>query len=516
MSGAASERTEPIKVLPLVAMALGVFVIANDVTALSLALPDIERDFDTDVGTAQWVINAYALVFGVLIVTGGRLADMIGRRRIFFIGAAVFVGFSLLGALAPSAVLLIVCRALMGIGGAMMWPAILGMTFGLLPAEKAGLAGGLILGSAGFGNAAGPLIGGALTSIDWRLILILNLPVAAIACLVVARSVKESRDENASRRIDYAGVTTLTVGLFALLFALDLVTSLGWTDPRVLGLLVAVVALLTAFALVERRAGEAALVPRDVMANRGFAWACLAVLLMSASFFASLMYLPQFMQKILDFPSLQAGIGMLPMMGLFALSSAVAGPLYGRLGGKLVVCAGAVCIAVGTFLISTVQPDSQLIALVPGMAVLGTGIGLFYSSVTTAGVTALDPARASLAGGIVYMFQIAGGSIGLGLTTTVFTTASEDRLQSVTPTSGLSEPEREAVQGVLTGSESAAQVIADLSTRAADQVIDIVRESFVAGMQWGFRLVALMAVGGVIVSLLFVAGPLVRRRAQAG
>jgi EmrB/QacA subfamily drug resistance transporter len=512
MSGATSEQAEPIKVLPLVAMALAVFVIANDVTALSLALPDIERDFDIDVGTAQWVINAYALVFGVLIVTGGRLADMIGRRRIFFIGAAVFVVFSILGALAPSAILLIASRALMGIGGAMMWPAVLGMTFGLLPADKAGLAGGLILGAAGFGNAAGPLIGGALTSIDWRLILILNLPVAAIACLVVARSVKESRDENAPRRIDYAGVTTLTVGLFALLLALDLVTNVGWTDPRVLGLLAAVVVLLTAFAVAERHAGEAALVPRDVMANRGFAWACLAVLLMSASFFAALMYLPQFMQKILDFPPLQAGAGMLPMMGLFALSSAVAGPLYGRVGGKLVVCVGAVCIALGTFLISTIQADSEWISLAPGMAVLGTGIGLFYSSVTTAAVTALDPTRSSLAGGIVYMFQIAGGSIGLGLTTTVFTTASEDRLQSASPTSGLSEAEREAVQGRLVESESAAQVLADLPARAAAQVEDIVREAFAAGMQWGFRLVALFAVAGAVVSVLFVAGPPFRGR----
>ena len=513
MSAAAPER---VKVVPLVAMALGVFVIANDVTALSLALPDIERDFDADVGTAQWVINAYALVFGVLIVTGGRLADMIGRRRIFFIGSAVFVGFSLLGALAPSAVLLIVCRALMGIGGAMMWPAILGMTFSLLPADKAGLAGGLILGSAGFGNAAGPLIGGALTSIDWRWILVLNLPVAAVACIVVARAVKESRDERASHRIDYAGITTLTIGLFALLLALDLVTSLGWADPRVLGLFAGVVVLLAAFAFVERRAGEAALVPRDVMANRGFAWACLAVLLMSATFFAALVYLPQFMNKILEFSPLRAGLGMLPLMGLFALSSAVAGPLYQRLGGKLVVCAGAVCLVIGSFLISTVQPDSGWIALVPGMVVLGSGIGLFYSSVTTAGVTALDPSRSSLAGGIVYMFQIAGGSIGLGLTTTVFTTASEDRLQSASPTSGLSEPDREAVQGVLAGTESAADVLADFSKRAAALVEEVVREAFVAGMQWGFRLVALLAIGGLVVSVLFVAGPLLRRRRAPG
>ncbi len=171
-------------------MAMAVFVVANDMTALSVALPEIEQDFDSDVSTVQWVVSAYALVFGVLIVTGGRLADMLGRRRIFFIGAAIFSVFSVLGGAAQSDIWLIVCRALMGVGGAMMWPAVLGMTYDILPAERAALAGGLIIGSAGFGNAAGPLIGGALTdALSWRWILFINLPIAALACFVTWRSV---------------------------------------------------------------------------------------------------------------------------------------------------------------------------------------------------------------------------------------------------------------------------------------------------------------------------------------
>jgi MFS family permease len=156
-------------VLALVAMGVAVLVIANDFTALSVALPQIERAFRTDITSVQWVINSYALVFGVLIVPGGRLADIFGRRRIFFLGAALFATFSLLGGFAPALGWLIACRVLMGVGGAMMWPAILGMTYSLLPREKAGLAGGLILGAAGFGNAVGPLIGGALTdSLGWE------------------------------------------------------------------------------------------------------------------------------------------------------------------------------------------------------------------------------------------------------------------------------------------------------------------------------------------------------------
>ena len=150
-------------------MGIAVFVIANDFSAINVVIPSIEEDFDTTIDTTQWVVNAYALTFGVLIVTGGRLADLFGRRRIFFVGAAIFASMSLAGAVAPSEAWLIAARVLMGIGGALMWPAILGMTFGALPESKAGLAGGLVLGAAGVGNAAGPLIGGAHgRHLSWR------------------------------------------------------------------------------------------------------------------------------------------------------------------------------------------------------------------------------------------------------------------------------------------------------------------------------------------------------------
>src|SRR6188768_3082291 len=149
--------------LALIAMGIAVFVIANDFSAINVAIPQIEHDFKTDVTTAQWVVNAYALTFGVLIVTGGRLADLFGRRRAFFIGTAIFATMSALGGAAPSETFLILTRVLMGVGGALMWPAILGMTYEILPEDKAGLAGGVIIGAAGLGNAIGPLVGGVFT-----------------------------------------------------------------------------------------------------------------------------------------------------------------------------------------------------------------------------------------------------------------------------------------------------------------------------------------------------------------
>ncbi|HVQ58931.1 MAG TPA: MFS transporter [Solirubrobacterales bacterium] len=456
------ERAERTNWLAIFAMGVAVVVIANDFSAINVALPTMEEDFDTGINTIQWVVNAYALTFGVMIVTGGRLADMFGRRNAFFLGTAIFASMSALGGAAQSEAWLIATRTLMGIGGALMWPAILGMTFAILPEEKAGLAGGIILGAAGLGNAVGPLIGGVLTdALSWRWIFFLNVPVSIFAVLVTYFLVQVKEPEAKDQRIDYRGITTLSLGLVSLLVALDQVDDWGWGDPKVLGLLALAVAMLLTFIPVERRAGAHALVPREVMRNRSFTASCVAILFMSATFFAALLYLPQFMENQFGYSPLESGIGLLPFLGTFALVSFIAGPLYNRLGAKPLAVFGAACITLAPFLFSQVDSSSGYGALVPGMVVLGIGIGSFYPTATTAGVTSVDESQTSLAGGIVYMFQIAGGSIGLGLTTTVF---------------------------------SAAQ------------------PPFVDGVQAAFRLDASLSLVGLVVAILFVGGTLFSRR----
>jgi EmrB/QacA subfamily drug resistance transporter len=456
----AADKLDRGTIVALAAMGLAVLIIANDFTALSVALPAIEKDLDSDLSTVQWVINAYGLVFGVMIVTGGRLADMFGRRNIFFVGAGIFAGFSLLGGIAQGDIWLIACRALMGIGGAMMWPAILGMTYAVLPESKAGLAGGLILGAAGFGNAVGPLIGGTLADeLSWRWIFFLNLPIAAIGVLATLHAIKPDEPGDERARIDYTGIATLSVGLVLVMLALDQSSDWGWGDPRVIAMVAVGVGLVAIFALVERRVGESALVPGSVIGNANFRAACLSVLLMSAVFFAALLYLPQFMTKALGYDALKAGAGLLPMMATFAAVSFIAGPLYVRLGAKVVVSAGAACIVVGMFLLSLIGAGDDYGSLLVGMFVLGAGIGLFYSSVTTAGVTALDPSRASLAGGIVYMFQVGGGVVGLAVNTAIVT------------------------------SDSGGSIV-----------------KFVDGIADAFRVDAVLALGGFLVALLFVGG----------
>jgi EmrB/QacA subfamily drug resistance transporter len=505
-----ADQMAPGTVMALVAMALGVFVLANDFTALNVALTAIENDFDVDVSTAQWVINAYALTFGMAIVTGGRLADMFGRRRLFFIGTVIFITFSAIGGFAPDFGWLVGTRVVMGIGGAMMWPAILGMTYAALPAKRAALAGALILGVAGLGNAAGPLIGGVLTDVlSWRWIFFLNVPVGLFAMWVTWRNVHQ-REDLEEERIDYAGIAALSAGLVLLLVALDQAPDWGFTDPRLIGMLILSAVLMAVFGYIEPRRERFALIPGDVMRDAQFRSACLATLMMSVAFFTSLLYVPQFMEKILGFSALETGVGMLAMMVPFAIVAFIAGPVYGRLGPKLVIGAGAGLIVVGAFLLSLIGADSGYTALVPGLLVLGVGIGLFYPSVTTAAVTALDPSRSSLAGGLVYMFQIGGGAIGLALATSIFTLSSEHELNKEAGASGtdLTAHQEAVLHGDLAGTESSAKALAKLPNSVANEITEIVRESFVVGIQTSFRVIAAIAVLGLILVVLSVGGSL--------
>ena len=237
---------------------------------------------------------------------------------------------------------------------------------------------------------------------------------------------------------------------------------------------------------------------------------------MSATFFSMLLFLPQFFQKILGYSPLQAGAAMLPMMGIFARSRSSRARSTGAWAPRPSLRAGALCLTVGTFLASLVERDSGWWFLVPAMVVTGTGVGLFYSSITTTAVTALDPSRTSLAGGIVYMFQVAGGAIGLGLTTTVFTTASEDKLQSELADTRLSNDQIDALHGALAGTDSARPCSARFPGVVGDRLVELIREAFAAGMQWGFRLVAALALAGLVVSVLYVGGSLLGVKSQSG
>lgn len=416
MSSALDRRT----IIGMFAAGLGVFVVANDFTALSVAIPAIEKTFSTDLTTAQWVINIYAVLFGVFIVSGGKLADMFGRRRIYLLGASIFGLFSLLGGLSSEPWMLLTCRAVMGIGGALMWPAVLGLTFAVVPEDRAGLAGGLITAVAGLGNAAGPLLGGVLTdTLGWQWIFFVNVPIALIGMITLIFAIPKDEAADRHERIDYVGMALLSIAILSLLLALDFGVDLGWTSPSILALFAASAVFSAAFFLFERREGDRALIPKDVMNNLVFSMSALTTLFIAAVFFGAMVYLPQFMTKQLGFSAMDAGLGIAPMMFTFALVSFGSGRVYDALGPKISVSIGILGLVAGMFLLSRLNASTTYIQLVPGMIVLGVGIAFFYSTITPVAVTALGSDRASLASGIIYMVNVAGGALGLGMNTAI-------------------------------------------------------------------------------------------------
>lgn len=398
------------KVIALAALTIAIFLIANDFTAFSVAIPAMEKQFNSDLSTVQWVINGYALVFGVLIVTGGRLADMFGRRKLFFIGTSIFIFFSVLGGLAVDDWMLLGSRALMGVGGALMWPAILGMTYQIMPVDRAGQAGGLIMTVCGFANSVGPLLGGFFTDfLSWRWIFFINFPIALIAMFVSWRVIEDDRPESSGEKVDYGGIVSLSVCLLTLLLALDFVVDVGIGSPMIIGLLLASTLFFIAFAWIEANTGSNPLIPADVATNWQFFTVGITTLLLSVTFVSMLLYIPQFLIKELNFSAVWSGAGLLPVMLTYGIVSYIAGRLYEIMGAKVILSAAAIFLGFGMFLLSSLLEHSRYLHLVPGMISLGVGLGLFFPTITTAAVTAVGSNRASLAAALVFMFQIIGG-----------------------------------------------------------------------------------------------------------
>ena len=374
-----------------------------------------------------------------------------------------------------------------------------------LPESKAGLAGGLILGVAGFGNAVGPLLGGVLTdALSWRWIFFLNLPIAAFAMFVTWRKVHQP-DGAAERAHRLRGHRDPLRRPGLLLLALDQAVDWGWTDPRVLAMLGLAVVLIACFALIERRAGARALIPPDVIATSASAPPASSSCCSRRSSSRPLLYIPQFFEKILDYSTVEAGLGMLPLLASFALVSFIAGPLYNKVGMRLVVGVGTGFIALGAVLLAVlVGPGADYVDLAPGLLALGIGCGMFYPSVTTAAVTALDSARSSLAGGIVYMFQIAGGAVGLGVATAIFTSSSEDQLGDLVSAETnvtLTGHEQAVLHGTLAGTDAAADALAALPGRVVGEIEQLVSDSFAHGVQTSFRVIAAVAIVGFLVAV---------------
>ena len=411
------ERDTKLAIATLMVMA---FTIGTDFTGALLLVTAIERELSADITTTQWVLNIYALTFGVMMVTGGRLGDMYGHRHQIMIGAAIFLVASIGCFFAPGIGWLIVARAVQGIGAALLWPCVLALGTTIVDADKRGLAMGLILAGITGGNVVGPLIAGIATWLgDWRLFFLFNCLTAMLSIVLVLRFLKKETPGKVHERVDFAGMAVLGIALLALLYGLDVGADWGWTSLPLVGLLVFGAVFFVAFPFVEYRVKEP-LLPPSLMRNREFLLVLSTNGLLIPSVFIAFLYFPQFMQRTMGWSVLESSFGMVPLMVLLSVGSLLGGRLYAPVGPKRLLLAGyALVVLAGAWIIVFLTPTSGYVALLPPMLLMGLGATLCVGTAGTAAVSAVPPARAGVAGGLSFMVHLCLGALGVAGATAI-------------------------------------------------------------------------------------------------
>jgi EmrB/QacA subfamily drug resistance transporter len=396
----------------LVAVCVTTFMLLLDITIVVVALPSIQHRFNATLTGIQWVVDAYALTLAVLILTAGALADRYGRRAMFMTGVVLFTVSSLLCGLAWSIVALDIARALQGIGGAALFAtalALIGHEY-RGPARFGALAAwGATVGAA---VASGPLVGGILTdAFGWRWIFFVNIPVGAFALAVAWTRIAESRDEGA-RRTDVAGLATFSAALFLLVFGIMRGNAHGWTSGLILASLIGGGAVLVLFVVVERRQ-ERPMLDVTLFRQRAFVGVSLATFCIAAGMFAMFPYLSIYLQDVLGYTPLGAGLRFLPMTGFVFFVPLATRRVAARIPLRVMIGIGLALVAGGLALMHGLSASSHWTALLPGLLVAGIGVGIANPSLAAGALRVVDPARSGMASGINNTFRLGGVAIGV-------------------------------------------------------------------------------------------------------
>jgi EmrB/QacA subfamily drug resistance transporter len=422
--------TPRAKVLALALLAMTQFVVVLDAAIVNVALPSIGRALDFSQDDLSWVVNAYTLTFAGFLLLGGRLADLLGRRRMFMYGLVIFSIASLLGGLAQSDLWLIAARAVQGLGAAIVSPAALSIiTNTFAEGAERNRALGVWGAVSGAGGAAGVLLGGVLTEyLGWEWVLFVNVPIGVAAALLAPRLLPESRDEVDEPSFDAAGAVTVTAGMSLLVYALVDANQAGWGSARTITLIAIGVALLAAFVVIERRQRQP-LVPFSIFRRRTLRGANIVSLLIGMSLFSMFFYISLYMQQVLGYDALKAGVSYLPLALTIIISAGVASALVTRIGFKITLVAGMLFITGGLVWFTQVSPGGSYLGdiLFPSL-LAAIGLGLAFVPVTIAAVTGIRPDEAGLASGLVNTSQQVGGALGLAILVAVANATTSNAL----------------------------------------------------------------------------------------
>jgi EmrB/QacA subfamily drug resistance transporter len=419
-----AKATNPWVVLVLICLAQ--FMVVLDATIVNVALPSIQRDLNLSEGNLQWIVNAYTLVFGGFLLLGGRAGDLLGRKRLFLVGLVIFTGASLLDGLASSEGMLIGARALQGLGAALISPAALSIvstTFaeGAERAKALGVWAAIAIG----GSAVGLVLGGLLTQyFSWPWIFFVNVPVGVVGFVLSLRLIPESRDVHAHRSYDVAGAVTVTGGLMALVYAIVGAQQAGWGSGRTLGLFGAAAVLLATFVVVELRA-KAPLVRLSIFRIRSLLTANLAMFLAMSGMFAMFFFNTLYIQRVLGYGPLEAGVAFLPFSLGIMISAGIASQFAPRIGVRPVAAAGMLLSAGGLLLLTQLPVHGSYVAnVLPSIALSSLGMGAVFMPLTLVATTGLDDADQGLASGLFNTSQQVGGALGLAVLSTLATSKS--------------------------------------------------------------------------------------------
>ncbi len=419
--------------LTLLLVCLAQFMVILDVSIVNVALPSIRSGLHFSPTSLQWVVNAYTITFGGFLMLGGRAADLLGRKRVFLVGLAVFSGASLLCALASSRGLLLGARALQGFGGAVLSPASLAIiTTSFREGAERNRALGTWGAMAGLGGASGALLGGALTqAFGWPAIFLINLPVGAGVLLASRRVLVESRRDDAPRSFDLAGAVLITAGLMAAVYAIVRTDTASWGSAGVILPLTGAGALLALFALAEGRLAAVPLIPMSIFAMPRLRSANIVIALLYAAVFSMWFFLTLFMQQVLHYDALRAGLAFLPMTLAIVLASALAPGLVARFGVRPVLVFGLLSSAAGLALLSGVRPGASFLgAVLPGGVLGATGLGFSLVPATITAVQGVAAEQSGLASGLLNTSRLVGGALGLAVLSTIASTQSRGRLEA--------------------------------------------------------------------------------------
>jgi EmrB/QacA subfamily drug resistance transporter len=409
------------------AVAVGLFMIMLDNTVVNVAVPSIQRDLGVGLSELQWIVTGYALSFAALMLTGGKLADMLGRRRIFVIGIVIFTISSLFCGLADTGQSLIAWRIVQGVGAALMNPATLAIISATFPPRQRGMAIGIWAGVSALALAIGPLVGGLLTEhLSWSWVFFVNVPVGVFGVAASYLLIDESRDMSEEQRLDLAGLVTSGLGLFALTYGLIEANTYGWSSARIVGSFVAAAVLLGTFVALELRQ-RLPMLDLTLFRNGTFAGANVVILMVGLAMFGVFFFVSLYMQNILGFSAVQAGAAFLPMTVLIILVAPIAGKLSDRIGSRWLMTGGMTLIGAQLLYYSTLGVHANFWDLLPALLVGGVGMSLTMTPSAAAIIGSVPTDKSGVGSAVMNTMRQIGGSIGVALIGAIIAAKVGDR-----------------------------------------------------------------------------------------